>query len=100
VGFIFGLGFQCQPHHFGDFLISDGSRSATAGQVKNSLEARVIKALAQLANRRLTKTDFPRNLLIVQALSKEQNRLGATSLAFEAFWGGGSAWSELVAREL
>src|SRR5438093_12975371 len=79
VGFIFGLGFQCQPHDLSDFFVANGSRSATAGQVKNSLQARVIKALAQLANGGLTKPDFLRDLLIVQPLAKEQDQIGRAS---------------------
>ena len=60
----------------------------------------MIKALAQLPNGGLTKADFLGDLFIIQALCKEQDRLGYGEPALGASWDGGSARSELAAPEM
>jgi hypothetical protein len=66
-------------HHFGDFVIPDLARRATARLVVKTIEASESKSLAPCHDRHPAGADFLRNCAIIQTVRRQKDNLGAPS---------------------
>jgi hypothetical protein len=72
-------------HHFGDFVIPDLARCATARFIVKTIEASESKSLAPCHDRHPAGADFLRNCAIIQTIRSQKDNLGAHRICVRDF---------------